>query len=228
LGADVLDLGTYILDAVVVTTQVASVATLAMAPVGILLGYLLARVSFRGRSLVQTLVSLPMVLPPVAVGLMLLMFLGRLGPAGSVLHNWFGVDLVFTWVAAAVAAAVMSFPLVVRSAEAAFAEVPIRLEQVARTLGASRARVFFTVTVPLARRGILYGVVLGFSRSLGEFGATILVAGNLPGETTTVAVGIFSLVEAGRDGDALVLIAVSVAMALVSVLAAELWLKERR
>lgn len=217
----------YLWSTTALTLRVALIGTLVIAPLGISLGYVLARRQFRGKSVVQTLVALPMVLPPVAVGLVLLLLLGRTGPIGGLLHDW-GVELVFTWWAAALAAGVMSFPLLVRSCEAAFAEVPTRLEQVALTLGASPMRTFFVVTLPLARRGVLYGLVLAFSRALGEFGATMLIAGNIPGETTTLAIGIFSLIENGHESEALILMSVSAIMAFVSILSAELWLRRGR
>lgn len=219
------ELGPYLLDATRLTVQVAIVATLAITPFGVGLGYLLARKRFRFRALVQTLVAMPLVMPPVAIGVLLLLALGRRGPIGRLLHDTFGFDVVFTWWAAAIAAAVMSFPLLVRTAEAAFAEVPRRYEQVAQSLGASRWQVFFRVTLPLARRGVLYGLVLSFSRALGEFGATILVAGSIPGETTTLALGIYSLFDGGHDEAALVLMGVSSALAFVSILTAERWLR---
>ena len=219
------DLVEFVISATALTLKVALVGTLLMAPVGILLGYLLARRSFRGKSLFQTLVALPMVLPPVAIGVFLLLLLGRRGPIGGLLHDTLGLDIVFTWWAAALASSVMSFPLLVRAAEAAFAEVPRRLETVAHSLGASKMRVFFQITLPMARRGILYGLLLSFGRALGEFGATIMVAGNIPGQTTTLAVGIFSLFEAGYDHAALVLMAFSLGLAFLSILAAEHWLR---
>ena len=222
------DAATYALDATLLSLRVSLVATLLMVPPALALGLLLARRRFWGKPLVQTLVSLPLVVPPVAVGVILLLLLGRNGPLGGPLYRWFGVDVVFTWWAAALAAAVMSFPLLVRSAEAAFAEVPRRLEDVARTLGASPASVFFRVTLPLARRGVLYGIVLGFGRGLGEFGATVMIAGNIPGRTTTLAVGIFGLYEEGRDADALVLVSISAALAFVAILSAERWLRGPR
>jgi len=222
------DLTGYIVSATQLTLLVGVVSTLLIAPFGIALGYVLARRQFRGRALVQTLVALPLVMPPVAAGVLLLLLLGRRGPVGGFLHDTFGIDIVFTWWAAAIAAAFMSFPLLVRAAEAAFAEVPRRYEQVAATLGASRARVFFSVTLPLAQRGVLYGIVLAFTRSLGEFGATIMIAGNIPGQTATLSLGIYSLFENGHDQAALALMGVSIALAFVSIFAAEAWLKTAR
>src|SRR5437867_6273468 len=191
---------------------------------GICLAWLLAKRRFRGRSVVQTLVTLPLVLPPVAVGLALLLLLGRRGPIGAVLHRWLGWDVLFTWQAAAVASSVMSFPLLVRAAQHAFSEVPERLEQVAATLGCGSWRVFTTVTLPLARRGIVYGLVLSFARGLGEFGATNLIAGSIPGRTETLALGIYGRVQVGDDAGALSLAAVSVALAFAATYLSEVYL----
>jgi molybdate transport system permease protein len=180
---------------------------------GVALGWLLAKRRFRGRALVQTLVALPMVLPPVAVGLLLLMALSRHHAFGRALAALLGGQVLLTWWAAALASAVMSFPLLVRGAEQGFLAVPARLEAVARTLGASRWQVFRRVTLPLAARGVLYGAVFAFARGMGEFGATSLVAGNIPGQTETLALGIDARVEAFRTEEALVLATVSLVLA---------------
>lgn len=202
------------------TARMAVVAVAAILPPALLLAWLLARRSWPGKALVETLVALPLVLPPVATGLILLQAFGRRGPLGAFLHRW-GYDVVFTWRAVVVALAVMSFPLLVRSARVAFEEVPLRLEQVARTLGASEARVFLTVTLPLARRGLFGATLLAFARALGEFGATILVAGSIPGRTTTLSLAIYQRVQLGQDGAAYRLMAVSVALAFGAVWASE-------
>jgi molybdate transport system permease protein len=165
-----------------------------------------------------------MVLPPVAVGLFLLLLLGPRGPLGSVWQA-LGVELVFTWWAAALAAAVVGLPLLVRACEQAFAEVDVRFEQVARSLGAGRLATFLRVSLPLARRGVLYGVLLAFTRALGEFGATALVAGIIPGRTETLALGIWARVQLGDDRGALVLCGVSFALALAAMWIAEGWLR---
>lgn len=202
------------------TARMALVAVAVILPPGLLLAWLLARRSWPGKALVETLVALPLVLPPVATGLILLQLFGRRGPVGSFLSR-LGLDVVFTWRAVVVALAVMSFPLLVRSARVAFEGVPLRLEQVARTLGASEARVLLTVTLPLARRGLLGATLLAFARALGEFGATILVAGNIPGRTSTLSLAIYQLVQLGKDGSAYRLMAVSVALAFAAVWASE-------
>jgi molybdate transport system permease protein len=171
--------------------------------------------------LIETLVTLPLVLPPVATGLLLLKLFSRRGELGQFLHKQLGIDIVFTWRAVVVAAAVMSFPLLVRSARVGFQSVNQRFEHIARTLGAGDARVFFTVTLPLASRGIVAGVVLAFARAVGEFGATIVVAGNIPGRTTTLSLEIFETVQLGHDASAYRLLIVSVIIAFGAV-----WLSE--
>ena len=208
------------------TFWMAVIATVVILPFGVGLAWFLARKSWRGKAIVETLVALPLVMPPVATGLILLKLLGRKGPIGSFLHQHFDLDVVFTWRAVVAAMAVMSFPLLVRGARIAFEAVNPRLEQVATTLGASPWRVFLTVTFPLAIRGIIAGSVLAFARALGEFGATILVAGNIPGKTTTLSVSIYSDIQLGHDTDAFRLLAVSVVLAFAAVWVSE-WLFKR-
>ena len=168
------------------------------------------------RVLMDTLVSLPLVLPPVATGLILLWLLGRRGPLGELLAR-VGFDVLFTWKAVVIAMAVMGLPLLVRAARAGFEQVDRRYEHVAATLGASPARVFFTISLPLAGRGVLAGALLGFSRALGEFGATIMVAGALP-STRTIAVSIFSYTETGQQAAAISMLAVSAVIAFAALL----------
>jgi molybdate transport system permease protein len=203
------------------TLQTASAAILLIIPPSLALGWVLARRQFPGKSLVETLVALPLVMPPVATGLILLRFLGRRSTVGSFVHEHFGVDIAFTWRGVVVAMAVMSLPLLVRGARHAFESVSPRLEQVARTLGASWPRILWTITLPLAARGILGGLLLAFARALGEFGATIMVAGNIPGRTTTLSVAIFHHVQLGEDPAAMRLLAISIAVAFVAVLLSE-------
>jgi molybdate transport system permease protein len=207
------------------TLRTAALSTLLILPPALAMAWLLARFRWRGKSLVETLVALPLVLPPAATGLILLQLLGRRGPVGGWLHRTFDVDLVFTWRAVVAAMMVMSFPLLVRAARVAFEDVPTRLEQIARTLGASDGRVFVTITLPLAARGIVSGMLLAFARAIGEFGATILVAGNIPGRTTTLSLAIYNLVQLGRDEDAFRLLAVAVIIAFVAVWTAEAFLR---
>jgi molybdate transport system permease protein len=210
-----------VLEITALTLRIGLVSTLLILLPGVALGWVLARREFRGRSLVQTLVALPMVLPPVAVGLLLLKLLSRSSPVGRAIESLFGGPVLLTWWAAALAAAAMSFPLLVRGAEAGFAAVPERLEHVARSLGASRMRVLASITLPLAARGILHGVVFAFARGMGEFGATVLVAGHIPGQTETLALGMYARIEEFRDRDALILAAVSVVLAFAITYAAE-------
>jgi molybdate transport system permease protein len=207
------------------TLKVGLVSTAVMLVPGVGLGWLLARRDFPGRTLLRTLVLLPMVLPPVAVGLMLLRLLSTRGLTGRLAESVAGGPVLLTWRAAAIASAVMSAPLLVLGAEQAFSSVPRRLEQVATTLGASRLTVFARVTLPLAMRGLLHGLVFAFARSLGEFGATTVVAGDIPGRTETLALGIYARIHAFQDDEALLLAGVSLALAIASTWAAERWLR---
>ena len=218
--------GAELIEIVSLTVQVGAIATACAAPFAIALGFALARWHFAAKPLVQALVALPMVLPPVAVGLALLILLGRNGPLGG-LWETLGIELVFTRAAAVLAAGIVGFPLLARTCEQAFAEVDPRLERVACSLGAGPWRTFWRVSLPLARRGVLYGALLAFTRALGEFGATAIVAGILPGRTETLALGIYSRVQLGDDGAALALCGASFALALTAMLCAEIWLRSR-
>jgi len=209
------------------TLRTAALATLLIVPPGLAIAWLLARRRWRGKSLVETLVALPLVMPPVATGLILLQLLGRRGPVGGWLHRTFDFDIVFTWRAVVIAMMVMSFPLFVRAARVAFEEVNPRLEQIARTLGAHEWRVFVTITLPLAARGVLSGLLLAFARAIGEFGATILVAGNIPGRTQTLSLAIYNFVQLGRDADAFRLLVVAVVIAFAAVWITEAFLRRR-
>ena len=206
----------------------ALVSLVLLVPPGLALAWWLAKFQWRGKALVETMVSLPLVLPPVVTGLVLLQLFGRHGPLGSWLHRTLGLDVLFTWRAVVLALTTMSLPLFVRAARTAFEEVEVKFEQLARTLGAGEWRVFFTVTLPLARRGVLAGALLAFARSLGEFGATILVAGNLPGRTTTLPVAIYQAVQAGEDSHAWTLAGVSMVIAFGAVFASETFLRRRK
>ncbi len=189
---------------------------------GVASGWLLARKSFFGKSAFDALVHLPLVMPPVVTGYLLLILLGRRGWIGRLLHDKIGLDIAFTWKAAMLAAAVMGFPLLVRSVRLAMELVDRKLEQAARTLGSSPWRVFLTITLPLAMPGVLAGAVLAFARSLGEFGATITFAGNIAGETRTLPVAIFTSMQQVGGGDAaLRMVIVSIAMSLAALIASE-------
>lgn len=211
-------------DVLLLTLRTAFLATLLIVPPGLAVAWLLARRRWRGKSLLETLVALPLVMPPVATGLILLKLLGRRGPVGGWLHRTFDFDVVFTWRAVVIEMMVMSFPLLVRTARVAFEEVNPRLEQIARTLGANERRVFLTITLPLAARGIVAGMLLAFARAIGEFGATILVAGNIPGRTTTLSVAIYDRVQLGRDDEAFQLLGIAVVIAFLAVWTAEAFL----
>ena len=210
------------------TARMAACATLLILPPGIALAWLLARKNWRGKIFIETFVALPLVLPPVVTGLVLLKLFGRRGCVGHWLQDRLGIEIVFTWRAVVLALAVMSFPLLVRTLRPAIEEVNPALEQMARTLGAGPWRVFFTVTLPLAKRGLLAGTLLAFARALGEFGATIMVAGNIPGQTTTLAVSIYQSVELGDDHRALLLAGVSATLAFAALLAGELLLRRKK
>ena len=180
-----------------ITLQVATLATLLCVAFGTPIAWALARFRFPGHAVVEALVTLPLILPPTVVGYYLLRALGRGSPVGRFLDDQIGVRVVFTWYGAAIAAAILSAPLLIRTAQAAFERVDPELERVAATLGRSRLNVFFTVTLPLALRGVTAGIALAFARSAGEFGATIMVAGNIPGATRTLPVSVYDAVQAG-------------------------------
>ena len=195
---------------------------------GTLAARAMTRRHFPGRDVVDGLLVLPLVLPPVVTGFLLLVLLGRNGPVGRFLEDAFGVRLLFTLHAAVLAAVVVAFPLMYQSAKAAFQSVDTRLEDAARTLGAGEARVFLTVTLPLAWPGLVAGTVLAFARSLGEFGATVMVAGNIPGETTTVPLAIFFLADAGDLRAAGMYALVISALSMAMVVALNVWTRRRR
>lgn len=202
---------------------VATSAALAGLPLAIAIGYPLARVPFPGKWLAEAVVNLPLVLPPVVTGYLLLVCFGPRGPIGSLLADWFGVKIVFGWLGAVLAAAVVSFPLMVRAIRLAFQGVDPRLEMAARSLGASRLGAFFTITLPLARRGVFAGWMLAFARSLGEFGATIMVAGNIEGKTRTIPLAIFTLTNRpGGMGQCWRLVGLSVLLACGALAVSEL------
>ena len=179
--------------------KVAGLATLLNIVLGTAAGFVLARWRFAGRDVLDTVLTLPMVMPPTVLGYYLFVLLGRNGPIGGWLQNTFGINLIFTWQGAVIAAMVVTFPLVFKPARAAFEGVNPQLEQAARVLGLCERSVFFRVSLPLAWRGILAGVLLAFARALGEFGATLMVAGSLPGKTQTLSIAVYEAVQAGED-----------------------------
>ena len=210
--------------AILLSLKVATVATLVATPLGIALAYLLARRDFWGKSLLDALVHLPLVLPPVVTGYLLLLAFGRRGPIGEFLADNFGIVFAFRWTGAVLSCGVMSFPLLVRPIRLSIEAVDRRLEQAAETLGAAPWRVFFTVTLPLALPGVLAGMVLGFAKAIGEFGATITFVSNIPGETQTISSAIYSLIQT-PDGDtaALRLVIVSAVIAVAALIGAEVF-----
>jgi molybdate transport system permease protein len=208
------------------TAWVSAFSTLLILPFGVLTAWLLARHDWPGKSLVETIVTLPLVMPPVATGLILLKILGRNGVVGKFFFQRLHMDIAFTWRAVLAALAVMSFPLLVRSTRVAIEQVNPRFEQIARTLGAGEWRVFFSITAPLAMRGIIGGTILAFARALGEFGATIMVAGNIPGRTATLSLSTYEAVQLGDDSTAFRLLGISVALAFGAVWTSEWFLRK--
>ncbi|MGG6135281.1 molybdate ABC transporter permease subunit [Pantoea allii] len=212
--------------AVMLSLQVSGIAVLCSLPFGILMAWVLVRCRFPGKAILDSVIHLPLVLPPVVVGYLLLIGLGRRGIIGEKLYDWFGFSFAFSWRGAALASAVIAFPLMVRAIRLALEEVDIRLEQAARTLGAGRWRVFFTITLPLTLPGIIVGTVLAFARSLGEFGATITFVSNIPGETRTIPLAMYTLIETpGAEGAAARLCVIAIVLALASLLISE-WLAQ--
>lgn len=208
--------------AIELSLRVAVVATLVSTPIGIAVAWLLARRDFWGKALLDALIHLPLVLPPVVTGYLLLLSFGRRGPAGAFLDHYFGIVFSFRWTGAALACGVMSFPLLVRPMRLSIEAIDRRLEQAAGTLGAAPWQVFLTVTLPLALPGIVAGMIMGFAKALGEFGATITFVSNIPGETQTISSAIYSLIQT-PDGDmpALRLVVISAVMAIGALVASE-------
>ncbi len=203
-----------------ISLKVAGCATAISLVLGVGVGFLLARAHFPGRDLLDTVLTLPMVMPPTVLGYYLLVLIGRRGWLGGWLQETFGINLIFTWQGAVIAATVVAFPLVFKPARAAFEAVDGQLEQAARVLGIPEIGVFFRVTLPLAWRGILAGVLLAFARALGEFGATLMVAGSIPGKTQTLSVAVYEAVQAGQDEVANVLVLITSVVCLVVLMAA--------
>ena len=212
---------------VLLSLRVAVVSVLCSLPIAILVAYVLARTRFPGKMLVDAVVHLPLVLPPVVVGFALLVLFGKRGPIGSLLNDWFGVVFAFRWTGAALASAIMGFPLMVRAIRLSMEAIDRRLETAATTLGGSRAWVFASITLPLALPGIITGVLLSFARGLGEFGATITFVSNIPGETETLPLAIYSLTQVpGGDAQALRLSIIAVVLSVLALVTSE-WLTGR-
>jgi molybdate transport system permease protein len=215
------------LGVVLLSLRVALVSVVCSLPIAVLLAYVLARTRFPGKILLNAVVHLPLVLPPVVVGLALLILFGKHGPIGRLLDEWFGVVFAFRWTGAALASAIMGFPLMVRAIRLSIEAIDQRLETAALTLGGSRTWVFATITLPLALPGIITGTLLSFARGLGEFGATITFVSNIPGETETLPLAIYSLTQVpGGDAQALRLSIIAVILSVAALVASE-WLTAR-
>lgn len=209
-------------EAVRLSARVALWATLASLPFGLITAYVLARKTFPGKQLLNGIVHLPLIMPPVVTGYLLLVMLGRRGPVGQFLEQWFGIVIAFRWTGAAVAAAVMAFPLMVRPMRLAIEAVDLKLEAAASTLGASRSWVFLTVTLPLILPGIIAGVILAFAKAIGEFGATITFVSNIPGQTQTMPLAIYAFLQVpGGEASAARLAIVAIVIAMAALLLSE-------
>ena len=206
--------------ALLLSLKVAGLATAIDLVLGVAVGWLLARKRFPGRELLDTVLTLPMVMPPTVLGYYLLVVIGRRGWLGGWLNSTFGINLIFTWQGAVITASVVAFPLIFKPARAAFESVDGQLEQAARVLGLKEAAVFFRVTLPMAWRGILAGLLLAFARALGEFGATLMVAGSIPGKTQTLSIAIYEAVQAGQDDTANMLVLVTSVVCIAVLLSA--------
>lgn len=217
-----------ILDPILISLKIASIATVSTFILGISIAYVFTKHEFRGKDLLEVLVTLPMVLPPSVTGYGLLILIGKRGFIGRFLLENFGVSLVFTWIAGCIAATVVSLPLMYQSAKSALMGVDHSYENAARTLGASEWKVFRKVTLPLAWPGVVSGVVLSFARALGEFGATLMVAGNIPGKTETIPLSIYYAVESGNTEKANTLMAIVVAFSFILIFSLNRWLKKKK
>jgi len=202
------------IDILITTLKISTLATIINFPLALLLGWILGKKDFKGKFILDVFVSLPLALPPVVIGYFLLVSLGSENGIGGIVN----FNIVFTWVAASIAASVVSFPLMVRSIAVSMSQVDEKVEQAAKLLGAGEVRTFLTITLPLAYKGVLAGIFLGFIRALSEFGATIVVAGNIPGKTQTVPLAIYGKIQLGKNMEVLELIMLSVVIAVVSLL----------
>lgn len=203
---------------ILLSIKVAAVATLINIPIAVYIGWLIGRRNIRGKLILETVISLPLALPPVVTGYFLLILVGRESALGQISQFLFGNDIVFTWVASAIAASVVSFPLMVRAIIVAMQGVDTTLERSARSLGAGPIRTFLQITLPLCYNGLVAGILLGFVRAIGEFGATIVVAGNIPGRTQTIPLAIYSKVQLGKDSEAINLIIISTVLAIITLI----------
>lgn len=217
-----LSLSPLEIEAIQLSLKVSLWAVAVSLPFGILAAWILARCDFPGKAVFDALIHVPLVVPPVVVGYLLLLVLGRTGPIGGWLYDTFGVTVAFSWQGAAIAAAVMAFPLMVRAIRLSIEAIDVRLEQAARTLGAGPVDVFFSVTLPLTGSGIVVGVILAFARALGEFGATITFVSAIPGETTTLPLALYGFAQVpGQESDAIRLVVISILIAFAAMLCSE-------
>ncbi len=212
---------------IILSLKVAIIAVCIDFAFGMAVARLMARKDFAGKNLAESMIILPMVLPPTVLGYGLLILLGKRSPVGHILLDYFDFQIIFTWWAAVIASAIVSFPLMYQSAKAAFSSVDLTLEKAARTLGTGEIRIFLTITLPLAWPGILAGVVLAFARALGEFGATLMVAGNIPGKTQTIPLAIYSAVESGEEETAKILVLIITVLSFVALFWLNRWSKEK-
>ena len=212
---------------ITLSLKIASTATIIVFIVGIILSRLLTRYDFPGKDVLETIFLLPMTLPPSVVGYGLLILIGKRGLVGKFLLEQFDYQIIFTWVAATIAAAIVAFPLMYQQSKSAFQEIDPTIEEAARSLGANSIQVFFKVTLPLAMKGILSGVVLTFARALGEFGATLMVAGNIPGRTQNIPLAIYLAVEVGNKQLANKLVLIEVIFSFVVVYGVNFWVKKK-
>jgi molybdate transport system permease protein len=213
---------------IILSLKVAFAAVIIVACASVPIAGLMAKREFWGKDVVESIITLPLVLPPSVVGFMLLVFLGKNGPLGELLEQWFHIRIVFTLAGAVIAAAIVSFPLMYQSVKVAIENVDQNLEKAARTLGASEFRVFFTITLPLAWNGIVAGLVLAFARSLGEFGATLMVAGNIPGKTQTMPIAIYFDNEAGDTRQASILVIIMTVFSFLVIYGLNRWGKRSK
>lgn len=222
-------LSEYEWQAVILSLRIASLAVVGSLPLGILTAWVLVRCQFPGKSLFDSIIHLPLVLPPVVIGYLLLVIMGRKGWIGEWLYDWFGFSVSFSWKGAVLASAVMAFPLMVRAIRQSLEAIDLRLEQAAKTLGASAWKVFFTITLPLSLPGIIVGIVLSFARSLGEFGATITFVSNIPGETRTIPLAMYTLIQTpGAEGAAGRLCVLAILLSLVALMISDLLARRSR
>ena len=216
-----------VLSPILISLKVALIATIFTLIVGVFLAQVFTKYKFKGKNFLEVLVILPMVLPPSITGYGLLLLIGKRGPIGKFMNYYFGVTLVFTWESACLAAAIVSLPLMYQSCKAAFLNVNHVFENAARTLGASENRIFWKITLPLAWPGVVGGIVLSFARALGEFGATLMVAGNIPGVTETIPVAMYYAVEGGDTATANLLMGIVVAFSFILIFSLNSWLKNK-